>query len=188
MPIRQRVPVKKLTDAAILIRRINREVIEKFKLPPGSGPADPLEFLLRIQAGLWPKDITDHWIAGGEDDLKGKPVPLDVRMEAAKIAARMARPFLSAAEVTGPEGGPIELATAVVNVQDMMKIPAMKKQIEALSLELSGIRRQKMLEGHATLEAIDTTAVTVPDEEEENPNGTTSDKRSGPDNPGEDGR
>jgi len=156
-------------------------------LPAGSSPADPLEFLLRLGAGLWPKDITDHWVAGGEDDMKGKPVPIDLRLEANKIAARMVRPFLTSAEVTGPEGGPIELAAAVVNVQDMMRIPAMKKQIEALSLEMSGIRRQKMLEGHATLEATDTTAVTISDEEEEN-HGSPSDQRTDSDDPGEDGQ
>lgn len=187
MPVRQRVPVKKLTEAAILVRRISREVVAKHGLPAGSCPADPLEFLLRLGAGLWPKDITDAVVAGSPGDMKEQPVPIELRLDAMKIASRMTRPFLSAAEVSGPEGGPIELAAAVVNVQDMMKIPGMRSQIEKLSLEMSALRRQKMLEGRATMDVIDTTAVTVPDEEEENPNGTASNERSNSDDPGENG-
>lgn len=186
MPIRrQRTAVKKLTAPEIIVRRVNREVIEKFGLPPGSNPADPFEFLIRLGAGLWPKDITDSWVAGSADDMANKPVPADMRLEAMKIASRMVRPFLSAAEVSGPEGGPIELAAAVVNVQEMMKIPAMRNQIEKLSLEMSRARRQNMLTGRDTLEAQDTTAVVISEEDD---NGTASNERPNPDGSGEDGQ
>lgn len=190
MPIRaQRTAVKRLTAPEIIVRRINREVIEKFNLPPGVNPADPFEFLIRIQAGLWPKDISDNLIAGSDEDKKLEKMgpPLDMRMEAAKIAARMVRPFLTSTELSGPEGGPIEVGATLLNVQEMMKIPGMRSQIEKLSLELSTMRRQKMLTARDTLEAQDTTAVTISSEEEPS-NGTASNERPDPDGSGEDGQ
>lgn len=162
----KKIKSRRLPDGATLVRRITREINKKHGLPPNTISADPLDFVIRLMLGIWPKDIEDACIAGTYNDVKGTAVPPELRLEAAKIAVRYAHFQLSAQEISGPDGGPIPVNAAVLAVSDLMKIPEMRGKVEELSLALSDARRKELLAARGTM-VTDTTAETVLDAEEE---------------------
>jgi hypothetical protein len=83
----------------------------------------PLEVMLGTMRDLWSK------AESGEMGMNGEKVitPLDYRLQAAEVAHKAA-PFVHPklanveAQISGPDGGPIESKTTVVNANDVKAI------------------------------------------------------------------
>lgn len=147
-PIQHKVPVSgKPGSSAVLVRgeeilrRVERKIAKRFNLPKGTVSANPLEYCLTIVAGFWPEDVTLQTVPGSENDPTNKPPDHETRLEAAKVAIRYIQPQLAAMEVTGPGGGPIPIAGAVIDIVEMMKIPGLRAKVEDLQMEMARMKR-----------------------------------------------
>lgn len=126
-----------------MVRRLERQLAEEYGVERGSVVCDPLKFLLMLMAGRFPDDVYHDF----KEDEKNMPaslhVPMDMRMEAAKISI----PFVHAktTEISGPGGGAIPITQAVVDMTDMMRDPVLRKSVEDMQIQLAN-RRQLALE------------------------------------------
>ena len=74
--------------------------------------------------------------------LKALEVPRDVQIDAAKAASRFVRPILAQTAVTGPEGGPVQMASFPVS--ELMGKDDAVKLIEEMQIAMAGRVRQSL--------------------------------------------
>ena len=165
----------KLVSPSALISRLRALLATRHNMPRESVLTDPLELLLTLTAGFVPDDA----ILRGVDE--NTPIPMNQRIEAAKAALPYTRSPMPK-EISGPNGGPIPLAQAVVDMTDMMRDPVMRTQIENLQIQLA-LRRAPA----ANLETPDTLVIeTTSEPVEETENGPALDPGPDSDVPGKD--
>jgi hypothetical protein len=90
---------------------------------------DPLQFLMEI---IRSDSIEQTVVENGKKKRITVPIPLDMRVEAAKHVSRFCYPVLSATQVTGAGDGPV--AVAQLDVTAILQNPELAKAAQDLAL------------------------------------------------------